>query len=316
MVEAEKSMFTINATNRNILLIKNKIVKFCHDYHISTIVIHHPVTVLLILLPFIKKLLPHVKFVMYAHSNAKEILRTHEKLGLFLRKCIIHKAFETVDVIIAISNSVRNSIIDDLCIKNKIITLYNGINLDNFRLRPVYNQKNSRFIYVGRLVEMKGLQVIFKCLSEIDLPSNFVFTIIGDGPYRPKLEKLALSLNLSKYIVFKGQTTSVQSYLINHDVFVHYPIIEEGFGLTIVEAMSSGLICLCRRTGGISEIISSGVDGYLVNSEKELKQKISYLLNKISFDEDNAISKKAVERAQYFSIHSYAKQLDSLLRSI
>lgn len=308
-----KAVTFLNLKNRHFLCIKDKIIKYCIKNKISTVVVHHPITVLLLLLPTLKRKLPNVKFILYAHSNAKEILRTKEKIGLLFRKYIIIRAFNTADIIIAISESVKLSLRDVFGIKNNIITLYNGIDLSKFSSRKRYSKLNRRFIFVGRLVEIKGVQEIIKCLSEISIPPDFVLTIIGDGPYRATLEKLTSSLNLSKYIIFKGQSNNVPFELLTQDVFIHYPVIEEGFGLTIVEAMSVGLLCLCRKIGGISEIITSGVNGFLVNDHTELKARINYLLNEISCQEENLISEQAIARAKVFSIQNYAKELDDLI---
>lgn len=48
------------------------------------------------------------------------------------------------------------------------------------------------------------------------------------------------------------------------------PAYEEGFGITIIEAMAAGLVCVCAGRGGIPEIIENNISGILVYSNQEL----------------------------------------------
>ena len=62
------------------------------------------------------------------------------------------------------------------------------------------------------------------------------------------------------------------------------PCWEEGFGITVIEAMAAGMICVCLKKGGIPEIIESGKDGILVNSKEELLRMLRTIL---STNQDN-----------------------------
>ena len=65
----------------------------------------------------------------------------------------------------------------------------------------------------------------------------------------------------------------------NADIFIHPAIWEEGFGITIIEAMARGKLCIASKRGAIPEIISDGVNGLLVESAnaKQLAEKIKYV---------------------------------------
>ena len=96
---------------------------------------------------------------------------------------------------------------------------------------------------------------------------DFEFQIIGDGPYKTKLESLVKEQHLENKVVFLGTRYDVSQLLEKADIFVHVPIIEEGFGITIVEAMASGKLCICSNSGAISEIIENDGNGFLVNEK-------------------------------------------------
>ena len=92
---------------------------------------------------------------MYAHSNAALILRLEEK-GVFFRKIVLSKGLYQADRIVAISNSVKESLIHYFKIKeDKIRVIYNGVNTEKFSSDIQKRKSYSKIIYVGRLIEKR-----------------------------------------------------------------------------------------------------------------------------------------------------------------
>lgn len=141
--------------------------------------------------------------------------------------------------------------------------------VDTNRFKPLH-LKREAVTYVGALQTVKGVDMFLKALKGIDVP----VWIVGDGPERKSLEKLAHSLNID--CTFWGFRTDIPE-LLNRSRVVVLPSRHEGFGLTLLEAMACKTPVIGRRIGGIPELLT-GENGLLFNTEKELHQHVETLL--------------------------------------
>jgi phosphatidyl-myo-inositol dimannoside synthase len=124
---------------------------------------------------------------------------------------------------------------------------------------------------VARLVPRKGVDVTLQALS-ILLPHfpDLRFCVAGDGPERPRLERMAEELGVARAIRFLGRLPdeAVCELYRGADVFVLATRDEahtvEGFGIVYLEASASGLPVVAARSGGAVEAVRGGVTGLLV----------------------------------------------------
>lgn len=313
------NVIILNAKKKEVIKTLNRILKICRTYEIKSVVVHHASPISHIYLMIIKKLLPNITTIAYAHGNAEDMCGSLDERARFIRKLIMSKSLNSADKVIAISNSVKNSLISYFKInEKKIIVLYNGVDVKNFYLkRKKENRENKvlELIYVGRLIQEKGVQTIIKALSLLPSDFKYRFRIIGDGPYREILEKLVMNYGLMNRIQFLGKQKNVVEYLWKSDIFIHMPIWKEGFGITIVEAMAAGLICICARQGAIPEIITDKENGFLVekNNYINLKKVILDIVNKYSYEDLEKIRKNAVKKSKAFSIEKFSNTLDQIM---
>jgi glycosyltransferase involved in cell wall biosynthesis len=219
--------------------------------------------------------------------------------------------------IIAISNFVKESVIECFHVsKEKINVIYNGVNTDRFIRIKLPENRNTivEIIYIGRLYKEKGVQNILKALSRLDI--NYYFRIVGDGLYRDKLEDITEQYNLKDKVEFCGKRTNVPELLWQSDIFIHMPDLEEGFGISVIEAMAAGKVCIVANSGAMSEIITDGVNGFMVEKGniQELSEKINEVAVQINTDVIKKIRENAVNRAKDFSIEIFTKQLDDVLK--
>ena len=97
----------------------------------------------------------------------------------------------------------------------------------------------------------------------------------------------------------------------NVDENIH-PENTEHFGMTVVEAMASGLVPVVIAKGGIPEIILDGIDGYLWNTVDELVFKTKSLID--SSDDLKRMSQRAVTKCQKFSKNNFEQDLLNLIK--
>jgi 1,4-alpha-glucan branching enzyme len=130
------------------------------------------------------------------------------------------------------------------------------------RLLP-WLDANSRIVfYVGRLVFEKGVQVLIEAIPRIlsQVPAT-QFVIGGSGPMQEELQRMAG--HLGNRVIFTGFVDSGLRDQIYEaaDVCV-FPSLYEPFGIVALEAMKYGKPVVVSDTGGLSEIIDHGIDGY------------------------------------------------------
>lgn len=140
-----------------------------------------------------------------------------------------------------------------------------GVDLDLFE--PVAHQgQGHRLLYVGRLAVEKGLPMLLESLKQVAAQSPDVhLTVVGDGADRAFLENLTVEMGLAKNVEFVGYQSqeSVRHYLRQTDIFV-LPSFAEGIPVVLMEAMAMGVPVVTTQIAGVSELVESGENGYLV----------------------------------------------------
>lgn len=193
--------------------------------------------------------------------------------------------------IIAVSDSIRDDVIQfDRVSPDKVVTILNGI--DTERSQSSLSQAEARLrlqlpehakvtVTIGRLVEQKGHTILLQALQKLKQQgsSDVYAVLVGDGPWRQRLQDRAKALGLEKQIRFLGTRTDIGDILRAADLYI-MPSLWEGLGLALLEGMAAGLPVLASRVGGMIEVLGEGQYGYLVpaNDVAALAQQLSALL--------------------------------------
>ncbi|HEV7591188.1 MAG TPA: glycosyltransferase [Longimicrobium sp.] len=139
---------------------------------------------------------------------------------------------------------------------------------------PPYAWDGSRpfeLLFVGRLVERKGVQLLLDALASLPAARRPVLHVVGDGPDRARLEERARRLELGAGAVFHGFVAKdeLQRRLSTCDAFVLPAVVDakgdtEGLGVVLIEAMSYARPVIASAAGGIVDIVEDGRNGFLV----------------------------------------------------
>jgi glycosyltransferase involved in cell wall biosynthesis len=160
-------------------------------------------------------------------------------------------------------------------------------------------------VFVGRLVDIKGVRYLIDAMRSVDAR----LTIVGDGPQEAALRAQAANMDTVTFLG-RQQHQQVATILASADVFVAPSILNnqgggEGLGLTIVEAMACGLPVIATRTGGITDLIADGVNGYLVEPKDStaIADKLTALLGDATLRAAfGAEARRAAERFSYAAV--------------
>jgi glycosyltransferase involved in cell wall biosynthesis len=131
--------------------------------------------------------------------------------------------------------------------------------------RPLNNiLRTHDFVFLGRLVSDKGVNVAIKAFSKIllkyktsEISKDLYFTIIGDGAERENLENESRSLGLQEKVVFTGSLRgeALVTCLNKHKYLIVPSMWEEPFGMVALEGMACGCIPIVSDGGGLPEAV-------------------------------------------------------------
>ena len=158
------------------------------------------------------------------------------------------------------------------------------------KIKPDFSKFNNmetiQFLYVGRLIDRKYVDVTIKALHESQI-DNFVFNIIGSGPCENALRSLVSDLGMESKVKFLGRMSrdEVMSYYNKAHFFVMVSR-DEAFGLVYLEAMCAGCIPIAAKGEGMDGIIIDGNNGFLLNAgdKNELVDLIDHIGRYINND--------------------------------
>ena len=186
-------------------------------------------------------------------------------------------------------------------------------------LKPLRSSRMPlQIVCVARLVEKKGLDQqlrIYAALRAAGIP--FAARIVGDGPLRPDLERLAGRLGVAAEVTFIGQVPhyEVWNQLLAADVLLHTGVIapsgdRDGLANVIPEAMAIGVLVVTSPAAASTEAITDGVSGLVVPVESPAAWVAA--LRRLSVDDALAERLRAAARAwveQNFDAHRNAERL-------
>ena len=174
------------------------------------------------------------------------------------------------DIIITNSEFDRRLAIKNKIAKpEKIITIYNGLDIENLKFLSKEEAKKllglNNGIVIGTIANLyknKGLEYLIYAAAKIKNP-ELKFVIIGDGPEKKELERLIKGMNLGNSVFLIGYIDDAFRYLKAFDIFV-LPSVKEGQPWTILEAMAAETPIVATNIAGIPEMLENEKSGFLV----------------------------------------------------
>lgn len=208
---------------------------------------------------------------------------------------------------------------------DQAVYIPNGIPIEKYSagentksLRVAFGASNENIVLgmVARLSPQKGHENLLKAfaIAQKQRPETMLW-IVGDGPLRKKLVKLAENLGIANNIRFWGDRDDIPEILKALDIFIHTSF-HEGMPTAVMEAMAGGKPIIVSNVDGVASLIDDGETGWFVESlsPEDIAQKIFFVLeNKNLWGKIGLAARERIEKE--FSVKKMIAAYDSFYQS-
>lgn len=279
--------FTYKKNNLKLFHLTFAIIKICKKENINILHIHDSsaLNAALIALKFLNK---SITLILSRKRNNKikdKFLNRYKYSHRRIKKIIcVSKAVE----------SIFDIIIKD---KNRLITIYDSIDVEKFSQKTNYSLLHKEFnlspetVIIGNiagLTNQKDIYTFIDTAKKIKAKNSSLtikFVVIGEGPLKNELINYAGTNNLEKDIYFTGFRNTID-LLPEFNIFL-LTSVTEGLPLTIYEAFACRVPVVSTIAGGIPEVIIDGKTGFLapIKDSEILSEKVLKILNNSDISE-------------------------------
>ena len=263
----------------------------------------------------------HTVYEDYTHYFSPNV-----HFGKFVAAFFSKRVLSKTEAVIVPTEKVRDMLVR-YGVKQPITTIPSGLELSRFLSLPLAGKERALrlqleigadkkiLVYVGRLAAEKNIEELFQLLSAWKR-KDLVLLLVGDGPYRETLTKLAKEMNIDDQVVFTGMVppSQIADYYRLGDIFVSASRSETQ-GLTYIEAMTSGLPIVCHADDCLNSVVDDGFNGFQYHSAVEFRAMVERLLENERFRQ--SIGENAVASVKdRFSMDRFSEDVAALYQKL
>lgn len=261
--------------------------------------------------------------------GAKLVLTRHHYLPL-KRNLVYRWMLADVAAIIAVSNSVRDSVMERLALPGeRIHVIPNWIDPARFQpierdaARAMFRLKSSLVVAcIGQITPEKGQEEFIRAAGRIaKMRSDVEFLLAGEeyregAPFTNRLIDLAVTLGISDRVKFLGYVRHIPELLSAVDVVV-VPSWDEGFSLVTLEAMAARRPVIASNVGAIGQIVRENISGLLVPPQnvQAMADKLLWLLADAPL-RDRLASRGQRDVHEHFGREQIIDRIEALYRKV
>ena len=171
-------------------------------------------------------------------------------------------SIEQSNGVTCISQDLRRHTMEVFEVQNDIRVIYNFVNCDLYKPAQERDSGPKRLIHISNFRPVKRVLDCIRILAEVRKEVDAELYMVGDGPERGPAEHLARELKVERSATFFGKQNHVERLIPSAHVML-LPSEMESFGLAALEGMACGVPPVATRVGGVPELITDGVDGFL-----------------------------------------------------
>lgn len=180
--------------------------------------------------------------------------------------------------------------------------------LEKIKLKYKIHENDMVYIFVGRLVQDKGIHELVRAFEALDLKGgqNPYLFIVGayEDDREPVDEEIKKIIKTSENIIHVGFQCDIRPYLMISDIFV-FPSYREGFPNVVMQAGCFNLPCIVTDINGSNEIIKDGYNGLIV-SPKEVEELRAAMMK---LGNDSMLRKRMGQEARKQIVSNYDQQI-------
>lgn len=255
------------------ITLSTKIAEVINEYDLDLLHMHYavPHAVCGILAKQMSK--KDIKIMTTLHGTDITVLGYDHSL-----KNAIKFGIEESDIVTSVSQSLAKQTNDIIETNKEIIPIYNFVRENEFPTKPdVQTKEDERLkacygikpeekvlIHVSNFRSVKRIDTIIDTFAKVhkSMPSKLL--LLGDGPELMDMKQKARDLNIEDEVLFLGKQNWVSEFYQISDLVLLLSE-KESFGLTLLEAMKSGVVPIGSTAGGIKEVIKHEDTGFLVD---------------------------------------------------
>lgn len=197
------------------------------------------------------------------------------------------------DAVTTVSASLRDDTKRQMRVTSDIVVIPNFLDATVYRrtphpaLRARLAPNGERLVtHMSNLRPVKQVDAVVRVFARIRGAVAARLLIVGEGPELARAEQLIDELNLRPHVELIGESQDIVGLLSVSDVFL-LPSLQESFGLSALEAMACGVPVVASNVGGLPEVVSNGVTGFL-HHPQEIEQMADSAIEILSSPELHA----------------------------
>ncbi|MFL9486642.1 MULTISPECIES: N-acetyl-alpha-D-glucosaminyl L-malate synthase BshA [Staphylococcus] len=210
-------------------------------------------------------------------------------------KGAIKFGIEESDIVTSVSHSLVEQTKEIIHTDKEIVPIYNFVRENEFPTRHDETFKTDYgispnekvLIHVSNFRSVKRIDTIIETFAKVHekIPSKLV--LLGDGPELIDMRQKTRDLGVEEHVLFLGKQDNVSAFYQLSDLVLLLSE-KESFGLTLLEAMKTGVVPIGSNAGGIKEVIKHGETGYIVDvgdSEQAAQYAIKLLQDRKLYEQ-------------------------------
>jgi N-acetyl-alpha-D-glucosaminyl L-malate synthase BshA len=242
---------------------------------------------------------------------------------------VITFAISQSDGITSVSESLKQDTYKHFGVRKPIHVIPNFICIEDYdkiyvKNLPEENAKHKHFyapngekilMHISNFRKVKRIEDVIRVFDQVRKKMPVKLLLIGDGPERTHIERLCRELNTCDDVKLLGKVVNPEEHLLLADLFL-LPSETESFGLAALEAMASHVPVISSNTGGIPEVNTHGVSGYLSDVgdvDDMAKNALRILKDELTL---NKFKEQAYQQALKFDIHNILPMYEQLYDAV
>lgn len=225
--------------------------------------------------------------------------------------------FNKYDCLVAVSFDIATRLASEYgSDQHKIHAIHNGLSIPPDVPKRI---RNKPFIIgsAGRLFPVKDYPLLIEVAREVSRKAvDICFRLAGDGPELSRLRSLVAKYRLDDTVTFLGSVTDMEGFYKGLDIYINTSL-HEGVPMSVLEAMAYGLPVVAPRVGGLVEIMTDQLEGFLVENRDPTvfaEKCVRLAMNRDEWSEMSLNAHRRVE--EHFSARQMARHYHDLYMNL